>query len=73
VWVSPTSECMGASPDVLKRRTDNFTGSFKKALQPGYTLVDKPGPDVLHIRLAITSINLVKPDFKPTDVLPIVF
>jgi len=73
VWVSPTSEYKGASPDVLKRMTDNFTASFKKALQPGYTLVDKPGPDVLRIRLAITGINLVKPDFKPTDALPIVF
>jgi hypothetical protein len=73
VWVSPTSEYKGASPDVLKKMADNFTASFKKALQPGYTLVDKPGPGVLHIRLAVTGINLVKPDFKPTDVLPIVF
>jgi hypothetical protein len=73
VWVSPTSEYKGAAPDVLKRMADDFTASFKKALQPGYTLVDKAGPGVLHIRLAITGINLVKPDFKPTDALPIVF
>lgn len=73
VWVSPTSEYKGASPDVLKRMSDSFNNSFKKALQPGYTLVDKPGPDVLHIRLAITGINLVKPDFKPTDALPVMF
>ena len=73
VWVSPTSQYKGASPDVLKRMSDNFTASFKKALQPGYHLVDKAGPDVLHVRLAITGINLVKPDFKPTDALPVVF
>jgi len=73
VWVSPTSQYKGASPDVLKRMADNFTNAFKKALQPGYQLVDKPGPGVLHIRLAITGVNLVKPDFKPTDALPIVF
>jgi hypothetical protein len=73
VWVSPTSEYKGAAPDVLKKMADNFTASFKKGLQPGYQLVDKTGPGVLHIRLAITGINLVKPDFKPTDVLPIVF
>jgi hypothetical protein len=73
VWVSPTSEYKGASPTVLKRMGDNFTASFKKALQPGYQLVDKAGTGVLRIRLAITGINLVKPDFKPTDALPIVF
>ncbi len=73
VFVSPASEYKGASPDVLKRMSDNFTGSFKKALQPGYTLVDKPGPDVLHIRLAITGVNLVKPGMNPTDALPIKF
>src|SRR3954468_12585049 len=73
VFVSPASEYQGASPDTLKRMSDNFTGSFKKALQPGYTLVDKPGPDVLHIRLAITGVNLVKPGLNPTDALPIKF
>lgn len=73
VWVSPTSEYKGASPDMLKRMSDNFTNSFKKALQPGYTLVDKPGPGVLHIRLAITGVNLVKPALNPTDALPIKF
>jgi hypothetical protein len=71
VWVSPGSEYKGASPDVLKRMADSFTDSFKKSLQPGYQLVDKPGPGVLHIRLAITGINLVKPGFKPTNVLPV--
>jgi hypothetical protein len=73
VWVSPTSEYKGASPDALKGIADRFTSSFKKALQPGYQLVDKPGPGVLHIRLAVTGLNLVKPDFKPRNVLPVVF
>ena len=73
VWVSPTSQYKGASPDALKRMSDNFGASFKKALEPAYQLVDKPGPDVLHIRLAVTGINLVKPDKNPTDFLPIIF
>jgi hypothetical protein len=73
IWVSPTSEYKGASPDVLKRMGDSFTNSFKKALQPGYTLVDKAGPGVLHIRIAITGVNLVAPDTKARDFLPIVF
>ena len=73
VWVSPTSEYKGASPDALKRMSDNFSASFKKALQPGYQLVDKAGPDVLHIKLAVTGINLVKPETNPANFLPIIF
>ena len=71
VWVSPASEYKGASPDSLKRMSDNFTNAFKKALQPGYTLVHKPGPGVLHIRLAITGVSFAKPPMKPYQVLPI--
>jgi hypothetical protein len=73
IWVSPTSQYKGASPDALKRMGDSFTNSFKKALQPGYTLVDKPGPGVLHLKIAITGINLVAPATNPADFLPIVF
>jgi hypothetical protein len=73
VWVSPTSQYKGAAPDALKRMSDHFNNSFRKALQPGYQLVDKPGADVLHIKLAVTGINLVKPDANPVNFLPIVF
>lgn len=73
IWVSPTSEYKGASPDALKRMGDSFTNSFKKALQPGYTLVDKAGPGVLRIRIAITGINLVAPASNPAQFLPVVF
>jgi hypothetical protein len=73
VWVSPTSEYKGASPDALKGIADRFTSSFKRALQPGYQLVNKPGPGVLHIRLAVTGLNLAKPGLKPHHVLPVIF
>jgi hypothetical protein len=73
VFVSPTSEYHGVSPDVLKGMADRFTASFKKALQSGYQLVDKPGPDVLRIRPALSGINLVKPSFNMTNVIPVIF
>jgi hypothetical protein len=73
VWVSPTSEYKGASPAALKGIADRFTSSFRKALQPAYTLVDKPGPGVLHIRLAVTGLNLANPAFKPRNAVPVVF
>jgi hypothetical protein len=61
------------SPDALKGIADRFTNSFKRALQPDYQLVNKPGPGVLHIRLAVTGLNLVKPGFKPSNVVPVIF
>jgi len=73
VFVSPTSEYHGVSPNMLKGMADRFTASFKKALQSGYQLVDKPGPDVLRIRPALSGINLVKPSFNLTNVIPVIF
>ena len=51
---------------------DRFTASFKKALHSGYQLVDKR-PDVLRIRPALLGINLVKPNFNLTNVIPVIF
>ena len=73
VFVSPTSEYHGVLPDVLEGMTDRFTASAKKALHAGYQLVNKPGPGVLRIRLAITGVSLVKPDFKVRNAIPVVF
>ena len=73
IFVSPTSEYHGVSPDVLKGMSDRFAGSFKKALQPAYQLVDKPGPDVLRIRPALSGINLVRPNFNMPNLIPVVF
>ena len=73
IFVSPKSEYHGVTPDVLKGVADRFTASFKRALQPDYQLVDKPGPDVLRIRPASTGINLVRPSFDATNLIPVVF
>ncbi len=71
VYVSPGSEYKGVNPDVLKRMTDEFLASFKRALGTGYQVVSEPGPDVLQVRCAITGIAIVKPSLNPTDFLPI--
>ncbi len=51
----------GIDPTDLKTLTDYFHGSMVKALEPQMKVVDKAGPGVLAIRIALT--NLV-----PTDV-----
>jgi hypothetical protein len=71
VYVSQSSGYKGVQPDALKRMTDEFLASFKKALTPGYEIVTAPGPDVLEIRCAITGVQPVKTDLSPVDFLPI--
>jgi hypothetical protein len=71
VYVSPSAEYKGVQPDALKRMTDDFLASFKRALTPGYEIVTAPGPGVLEVRTAITGVQPVKPGVTPVDFLPI--
>jgi hypothetical protein len=69
--VTPGPEYKGVQPDVLKRMTDEFDGAFRRAVSPPYKLVDKPGPGVLVVRLAITGVQPVAPSTTTIDVLPV--
>jgi len=60
VMLKPDQQ-QGIDPTDLKTLTDYFHGSMVKALNPQMKVVEKPGPGVLAIRIALT--NLV-----PTDV-----
>jgi hypothetical protein len=71
VYVSPSAEYKGIQPDAMKRMTDAFLDSFKRALTPGYQVVTAPGPGVLEVRTAITGVQPVKPGMTPVDFLPI--
>jgi hypothetical protein len=71
VYVSPSAEYKGVQPDALKRMTDEFLASFKRALTPGYEIVNAAGPDVLEVRCAITGLQPAKPGLTPVDFLPI--
>ncbi|HEX2831297.1 MAG TPA: DUF3313 domain-containing protein [Burkholderiales bacterium] len=70
VYISPSTSYKGVQPDALKRMTDTFLGSFRKALTPGYEIVTAPGPDVLEVRTAISGIQPVSAPMTPLDVLP---
>src|SRR5690242_5563477 len=59
VYVSPSTQYKGLEPDALKRMTDEFLASFKRALEPAYQVVSEPGPDVLQVRSAITGFQAV--------------
>ncbi len=71
VFVTPGPDYSGVQPDVLKRMADVFRMEFVGAMLSGYHVVEKPGPDVLRVRLAITGVQPVRPDLTATDFLPI--
>ena len=71
VFVTPGPDYKGMQPDVLKRMADAFRMEFVGAMLSGYKVVEKPGPDVLRVRLAITGVQPVKPDLGVTDFIPI--
>lgn len=58
------SKYKGIHPDELKELSDAFHEAIAASLEGAYPLVDKPGPDVLHIRLAITDLVASRPVLK---------
>lgn len=71
VYLTPNPEYKGLQPDALKRMTDVFQSSFRKALGSEYQVVDQPGPGVLRVRAAITGVQATKPPLGATDFIPI--
>lgn len=71
IFTNPNPEYQGLQPDALKRMSDAFQSAFVGALVGGYQVVNKPGPDVIRVRLAITGVQPTKPDLGATDFIPI--
>lgn len=71
VILAPGADASQVSPDVMKRVSEAARMEFVGALLSGYQVVNKPGPDVIRVRLAITGIQPVKPDLGVTDFIPI--
>lgn len=61
VMLSDQAEYKAVDPAVLKELTDYYQGAIFKALKGGYEIVDKPGPGVLRVRVAITELKPSKP------------
>jgi hypothetical protein len=71
VVLTPNPENKEVPKEALARMSDNFLGSFKRALSPEYQVVNEPGPDVLRVRSAITGVQPAKPAKGVTDFIPI--
>jgi hypothetical protein len=61
VYFHPKAKNRQIAPDVLKELTDYFRTVVIQEVQETYPVVDKPGPDVLRIRAAITDLIPANP------------
>ena len=72
IWMDPSSSYKGVDPNELKVITDYFLESLNKELGSTYKIVEKSGPGVMNIRIAITSVSKTKPDYKKViNLLPV--
>jgi hypothetical protein len=66
------SEYKGIHPDEIQELTEAFHKAFVGALNEAYPLTDKPGPDVMRVRVAITDIKPSKPGIGTvTTIIPV--
>jgi hypothetical protein len=58
IFLHPDSKYKGLKPDALKRLADDFASSIIAELEPAYAITDEAGPSVLHVRWALTNLEL---------------
>ena len=60
IWYSRKNQYRGVDPDQLKLLTDTLRSAMIDALEPAYPVVERGGPGVLDVRLAITDVRYTK-------------
>ncbi len=71
-YFSDESRYKGIHPEELKELSDVFHNAIVEALDNAYPLVDKPGPDVMRLRIAVTEVVASKPGMGAiSTVMPI--
>jgi hypothetical protein len=60
LFIHPESKYQGMKPDEMKLIADALRESITNELTSGYQIVDKPGPNVLYVRVAVGDISLKK-------------
>jgi hypothetical protein len=61
VWLTFDAENRSVDPAMLKEMTDYYQNALFEAVKGGYEIVDKPGPGVLRVRVAITDVKPSNP------------
>ena len=71
IWIDPDSEYKGVEPDQLKKLTDGLLEVIIDELKDDYPIVDKPGPGVAIVRIALTNVYLKKKKVKWYNYTPV--
>ncbi len=71
IWIDPDSEYKGVEPDQLKKITDGLLEVIIDELKDDYPIVDKPGPGVAIVRIALTNVYLKKKKVKWYNYTPV--
>ena len=64
VWYKEDAGHKGIDPTTLKMLTDYYYEAIVKELGDAYPLVEKPGPGVMRIRIAITELVPARPEMS---------
>ncbi|MCG8686339.1 MAG: DUF3313 domain-containing protein [Desulfobacterales bacterium] len=60
-----------SDPESANRVVGYFKTAVEKALGPEYPIVDKAGPDVARLRIALTNVEIHRKDLKIYQYIPI--
>jgi hypothetical protein len=60
LFIHPNSKYKGIKPDDMKIIADALREKVTAELKSGYQIVDKPGPSVLYVRLAVGDLMIQK-------------
>jgi uncharacterized protein DUF3313 len=72
VWINPEAAYPAIEPGLYKQMTDTFRNLTAAEFRAGgYEIVDKPGPNVLVLRYALTGVTPERPGLTPLDLLPV--
>ena len=71
VYLHPEAKNRQIDPEALSELTGYFRNTVIEEVQDAYPVVDKPGPDVLRIRTAITDLIPANPLINTTMVLAV--
>ena len=72
VWINTEAAYPGIEPGLYKQLTDHFRQTLIDTFRAGgYQIVDKAGPGVLRLHLALTGVTPERPALMPLDILPI--
>ncbi|MFT5396634.1 MAG: hypothetical protein ACI85N_001838 [Gammaproteobacteria bacterium] len=71
VWMDQSSGYQGIDPNELKLITDYFLEQLQGRIGKTLEIVEKDGPDVMNLRIAITGIKKTKPKREVYDFIPV--